>query len=117
MKVNYVLITISILMSCLLTYLIYSLCHDGEYKILLCGCSFLSFASTLPIAIGVSFLNTRANVNIKITSLICAFVLLLSNIGFAIIGVNMNALIIFTSFLLLVYLLLIYIYYPKKEYK
>lgn len=114
MKVNYVLITISVLLSCLLTYLIYSLCPDEEkYKVLLCVCSFLSFASTLPIAIGVSFLNTHANVNIKITSLICAFVLLSSNIGFAIAGVNMNALIIFTSFILLVYLLLIYIL-PKK---
>ena len=114
MKVNIVLTTISVLISCILTYLVYSLCHEGEeYKVLLCACSFLSFASTLSVAIGISFLNTRANVNIKITSVICAFVLLLTYIGFAIAGVNMNALIIVTSFILLVYLLLIYIL-PQK---
>lgn len=114
MKVNIVLTTIAVLLSCLLTYFVYSLCHEGEeYKVLLCACSFLSFASTLSIAIGISFMNTRANVNIKITSVICALVLLMSNIGFAIAGVNMNALIIVTSFILLLFLLLIYIL-PKK---
>lgn len=114
MKVNPVLTAIAVLLSCVLTYMVYSLCNDEEeYKALLCVCSFLSFASTLSVAIGVSFLNTRANVNIKITSLLCVLILLISNISFALVGVNDSALIIITALVLLLFLLLAYLL-PKK---
>ena len=114
MKINPILTAIAVLLSCVLTYMVYSLCHDEEeYKALLCVCSFLSFASTLSVATGVSFLNARANVNIKITSLLCALILLISNISFALIGVSKSALIIITSLVLLLYLLLLYLL-PKK---
>lgn len=114
MKVNPILTAIAVLLSCVLTYMVYSLCHDEEeYKALLCVCSFLSFASTLSVAMGVSFLNTRANVNIKITSLLCAVILFISNISFALIGVNESALVIITALVLLVFLLLVYVL-PKK---
>ena len=51
--------------------------------------------------------------NIKITSLLCALILLISNISFALAGVNESALIIITALVLLLCLLVIYLL-PKK---
>ena len=116
MKISPILIIVAVLVSCVLTYLIYSLCSEQEtYIHILNICSFLPFVATLSLGMGISFSNNyKVNINIKVLSL-CYFVLfLLIDIGFAIIGVHLNTLVILTSILLLTYFLLLYTI-PKKK--
>lgn len=116
MKIIPMLIVIAVLLSSVLTFWVYSLCNEQEtYIHILSICSFLSFVITLSFSMGISFFNNyKVDINIKVLSLCFSFLFLITYIGFAIIGVNLNVLVILTSILLLIFILLLYII-PKNK--
>lgn len=67
MKINFVQTTIAIAVSLLLAYGLYSF-RDSENKILLSAGSFVFFAATLALTIGVSFELPRTTTNIKMVA-------------------------------------------------
>ena len=114
MKINTVLSIISVLLSAVLTYLVYSLTNDSEEHIaLLCVMSFVGFCSTLTMGIATTADTTGSSVNIKLVSFISAAIILIANVIFALVGVNQNALIIVDALVLIVFALLVYVF-PKR---
>lgn len=114
MKINPVLTAISILLTAVLTYMVYSLASDSEeYIILLCVMSFIGIGTTLTTGIAVTAETTGSSVNIKLISFLATAIIFVANILFAIFGVSKNALIIIDALVLILFVLLIYIF-PKR---
>lgn len=109
MKINKVTTIIALLLATLLTYAVYALSDENErHIVMLLLMSFVSIATTLLGVMGIYLPSNKHNVNIRILSMVFALMFIIEHASMAILGVSLNALIITTGILLLIYLLLFY---------
>lgn len=107
MKFNLIPFVISLFLSALLAYGLYSLSSDAN-KLLLSIGSFMFFIMTLGFMIGISFDSGRTAANAKIVAGIFFVTFLIVNSVFSIIGFSLPAFLITNGILLSVYLLIEY---------
>lgn len=107
MKINLVQTIIAIAVSALIAYGLYNF-HDSENKILLSVGSFLFFATTLVMSIGVSFEQSRTTTNIRVVSGVFFAIALISNLIFTFINFSVPSYVITSGILLLVFILIAY---------
>jgi hypothetical protein len=114
MKINFVQTIISIAVSSLIAYGLYSF-HYGENKILLSAGSFAFLASALVMTIGASFELPRTTTNIRVVSGIFFAIALISNLIFSFINFSVPSYIIINGILLLVFILIAYSINKAKQ--
>lgn len=102
-KVNAVLVAISVVLSCLTGYLAFSI-GEGKENDVLCGVfSTVCFmAATVPM-VGLQYGQTRLGVNVRVMSSLFFVLFLVSHFCFAAIGIKMPYYVILNGILLLVY--------------
>lgn len=83
MKVNALYSSISVAVSALIAYGIYSFCRSDDALFLAIGC-FVFTGFPLFLAMGVSGTSGRATVNMKVLAVVFFVILLVANIVFAI---------------------------------
>lgn len=98
MKVHAVNLFIAVVVSALLTYGIVSV-EANTLKVLTGLGSFIFFASTLAVAIGVSFENPRVGVNVKLVAMLFFFGSLCFNLLFAFVSFSQTSYIIVSGLL------------------
>lgn len=108
MKVNPFLTIISLLLAVLVSYALYSYCHNEELKwmiTLLGGVSiFLTWAGTL----GVSLPDVKNNVNFKVLGGVCAVIMTVLQIVFTFSAVTMPTYVLTTGVFLILWLAIAY---------
>lgn len=107
MKVNAVTTIISVAISAIVAYCLYSWCKSDN-QILLCIGGFISLALTMMFTIGVSFEQSRTTTNVRFLSGTFFVLALISNIIFAFVQFSSPAYILVNGLLLLIWLLLVY---------
>lgn len=102
-KVNAVLVAISVALSCLIGYLAFSI-GEGKENDVLCGVfSTVCFMATTVPVVGLQYGQTRLGVNVRVMSSLFFVLFLVSHFCFAAIGIKMPYYIILNGILLLVY--------------
>jgi len=114
MKINFVQTIISVAVSLLIAYGLYSF-HDSENKILLSVGSFIFFATTLTLTMGTNFTLPRTTANIRVVSGIFFVIALVSNLIFTFINFFVPSYIIVNGILLLVFISVVYSIYRAKQ--
>lgn len=114
MKVNFVLTTVSILISALISYGFYSF-HEGSNKNLITTGSFILLTCTLITATGVNFNLSRTTINIKITAGIFFIISLAENLVFSIFNFSTPFYIIINGIIILIFLTFIYSLNKSKQ--
>jgi len=114
MKLNFVQTIIAIAVSLLIAYGLYSF-HDSENKILLSLGSFVFLATTLVIAIGVNFEQSRTTTNIRVVSGIFFVIALASNLIFSFFTFSTPSYVITNGILLLIFALIAYSINKTKQ--
>ena len=114
MKINFVQTIISVAVSLLIAYGLYSF-HDSENKILLSVGSFIFFATTLTLTMGTNFNLPRTTANIRVVSGIFFVIALVSNLIFTFINFSVPSYIIVNGILLLVFISVVYSIYRAKQ--
>ena len=114
MKINFVQTIISIAVSSLIAYGLYSFRYC-ENKILLSAGSFAFLASALVMTIGASFELPRTTTNIRVVSGIFFAIALISNLIFTFINFSVPSYIIINGILLLVFILIAYSINKAKQ--
>jgi hypothetical protein len=114
MKLNFVQTIITIAVSLLIAYGLYSF-HDSENKILLSLGSFVFLATTLVIAIGVNFEQSRTTTNIRVVSGIFFVIALASNLIFSYFIFSTPTYVITNGILFLIFVLIVYSINKAKQ--
>ena len=114
MKLNFVQTIIAIALSLLIAYGLYSF-HDSENKMLLSLGSFIFLATTLIIAIGVNFEQSRTTTNIRVVSGIFFVIALISNLIFTFINFSIIGYVMINGILLLIFVLIVYSINKAKQ--
>ena len=108
MKINPFLTIISLLLAVLVSYALYSYCHNEELKwmlTLLGGVSiFLTWAGTL----AVSLPEMKSNVNFKVLGGVCATIMTVMQIVFTFSAVTVPTYVLVTGVLLIIWLVIAY---------
>lgn len=102
-KFNFLLTSIA---TCLIIYLLWSLCgknEDDSLKVLLCFSGLISMLSALTGATSCVFEDVHHSVNAKILSWIFFALFFIEHLLFALIGISQNAIIITTGLFLVIY--------------
>lgn len=115
MKANIVLIIVSLVVSTLVTYALYSLASAEDTKMLLTIGSGLCFWLTLSASMGIVFENKRAGVNVKVLSVVFFILFLISNLIFTFITFSTSAYIITNGLLLVLWFLFAYSIVKSKQ--
>lgn len=115
MKPNIILIIVSLVISALVAYTLYSLSSIEDTKNLLAIGSGLCFLLTLSATMGVSFENTRAGVNVKVLSIVFFIIFLISNLIFTFIIFSTSAYLITNGLLLVLWFLFAYSIAKSKQ--
>ncbi|MBP7509192.1 MAG: hypothetical protein KA807_15375 [Prolixibacteraceae bacterium] len=114
MKVNFIRTILAIGISALVAYG-FNLFIIGENKILLTIGSFILFVVTLLFTIGINFTLSRTTTNIRVVSTIFFAISILVNLSFSIAPFKVEWYIIFSGLILLIYLLIIYSIFNKRQ--
>jgi hypothetical protein len=107
MKINFVQTIISIAVSLLIAYGMYSF-HDGDNRLLLSSGSFIFLAATLIMTIGANFEFPRTNANIRVVSGMFFAVALITNLIFTFITFSIPSYVISNGIFLLVFIMIAY---------
>jgi hypothetical protein len=107
MKVNAITTIISVAISAIVAYCLYSWCKS-ENEFLLCVGGFLSLGLTMMFTIGVSFEQSRTTTNIRFLSGTFFVLLLISNMIFAFVQFSSPTYVLVNGLLLLIWLLVVY---------
>ena len=114
MKFNFIQTIISIAISILISYSLYSI-HEGENKILLSIGSFLFLSTSLMTMIGINFEQSRTTTNIRFVSGIFFVLAFISNLVFSFFTFSIPSYIIINGILLLIFVLIVYSIYKAKQ--
>ncbi len=114
MKIHAVNLLIAIAISALLTYGFVSI-DSNLLKGAICLGSFIFLASTLSLAIGVSFENPRVGVNVKLVSAIFFVGSLSLNLVFALISFSQTSYIITSGVVFFIYVLIANSIYGARQ--
>ena len=114
MNFNIVKTIISISISGLIAYGLYSFHSEKNREVLAIG-SFISFAITLLFSLAITFKFPRTTTLIRTVSFIFFFLALVSNQIFYFTSFNQDAYIIINGILLLIYALIIYTVQKAKQ--
>jgi hypothetical protein len=114
MKVHIVNLLIAIVVSALLTYGVLSVDSNSLKGATGFG-SFISFAITLALAIGVSFENPRVGVNVKLVSTIFFVVSLCINLLFAFVAFSQTSYVIAVGLMFSLFVLIANSIYGARQ--
>ena len=114
MNFNLIKTIISISISGLIAYGLYSFHSEKNREVLAIG-SFISFAITLLFSLAITFKFPRTTTLIRTVSFIFFFLALVSNLIFYFTSFNQDAYIIINGILLLIYALIIYTVQKAKQ--
>ena len=114
MKINFVQTIIAIAVSLLIAYGLYSF-HDSVNKILLSLGGFIFLATTLVIAIGVNFEQSRTTTNVRVFSGFFFVLALASNLIFSFFTFSTPSYVITNGILLLIFVLIAYSINKAKQ--
>ena len=114
MKLNFAQTIIAIAISLLIAYGLYSF-HNSENKLLLSLGSFVFLATTLIMAIGVNFEESRTTTNIRVISGIFFAIAFISNLIFSFLRFSTPSYIIINGVLLLIFVLITYSVNKAKQ--
>lgn len=108
MKWNIFLSLIGVAIACLTGYLIFNIAEGKEYDVF-CGIgSTVCFAMTLVPVVGVHYECVRLGINLRVLAALFFFLFLVSQLCFAVFGIELSNYLIVNGLLLLVYLLVFY---------
>lgn len=108
MKVNVFLTSLCILITVLISYLVFYVAEGGENDVL-CGIvSGICIAATLVPMMGIQYESGRQGINIRIFSALFFFIFLISQFCFAAFGVGELYYIVSNGILLIIYMALFY---------
>lgn len=108
MKLNFISMFSAIIIAALITYLFYSIgvSHGDKSRLIaLCISSFICFATTLGIGIGISYPDNKSALNIRTLALLAFFLLLAIHIPMAIFLYNPAFLIVPAAIVLLIFIM------------
>lgn len=116
MKVNFVLAALSVVVSALLGYAVYSIAGIDPNALLAGYCSAVCFIITLIPAFGINYDTSALSANLRVLSLVAFFIMLVSHFSFAAILVKMPYYIIINGLIICVYLGIAYYINSTKQY-
>lgn len=109
MKIKVIPTILSVAISALIAYGLFSWCHHEDHRLLVAIFGGVSMLATIWGTMGFSLDESRMSVNIKITSAVFAFILLISNIVFCCLDSFSQPLyIIVNAALLLIWFVIVY---------
>ena len=108
MKISVFPALLSLVLTAALTYLAYYIGQEDENNVLLAIGTAITILSTLGVAMSVRFANERVGLSIKVCSILCFVVMLITNLCFAWIGVNAPLYVILQTVLLVTHLFVIW---------
>ena len=114
MKMNFVQIGISILISLIMAYGLFSF-TESENGVLLSVGGFIYFSTTLSMSFGIKFDFPRTTINIKVISFIFFIIGLISNLVFMLHSFTVPSYIILNSLLFITLILIAYSIYNLKQ--
>lgn len=116
MKVNIVLTILSVAISALLGYAVYSVAGIDPNASLSGICSIVCFMGTLVPAFGLKYKTRALSVNLRALSLVAFVVMLICHFSFASIWIKMPYYLIVSGLILCVYIGIAYVINSTKQY-
>ena len=104
MRINSILTLLTIVVSILMGYLVYSIAGIDPNALLAGFCSTLCFICTLVPAFGIKYETRALSVNLRVLSFVAFLLMLISHITFAAISIEMPYYFIINGILLSIYL-------------
>lgn len=115
MKISVFPACLSLILTAALTYLVFNIAQTDNNCILLTIGTAISVLSTLAMAMSVKFENSRVGASIKALAIVCFFIMLIVNLCFAWLGVNVPYYVILLALLFVVYLFVVWKLYEMKN--
>ena len=107
MKISVFPTFLSLILTMALSYWIYYIAREDENVLLLTIGTVISFLSTLAFSMAVKYSNEKLGINVIVWNIIAFVVMLITNLCFAWLGVNVPYYIILMVILLVVHLFIV----------